>query len=820
MRNFLMAIVACTMFLFAISCAPVSEEESNNGSNNEVIGNVVHDAEPENGGLETFGSGTCLDPQGTTLAIYVSPEGLEETCNGMCTPEGCVPMAGDVEVAMLGLELDDSIDPQMDCRGNCAPMGSQICGYAELNGEAYPGRWICLAWINGDGLCHLKAVPNPCAEGEQCTNAGIYPNFGLCEVPPTCDVDGDCDDENVCTSDTCVNGQCAHEVLGGQTCDDGDACTNGDTCNGFGDCISGPGLVCDDGNECTEDSCDPTSGCVNVNVADDTVCDDGDACTSDDVCLSGVCEGLVLECDDFNECTEDSCDPTSGCINQPVPNDGIVCDDGDLCTDADSCVDGVCEGAMVNCDDSNECTADSCDAMTGDCLNVFLADGDACTGGVCVDGTCEPNGAWCYDQTTECRTISGGTSYWNCLLADGSSYGVWGLLEDCGLIGGPLACIDGEGCKNPVACQSDSSCNDNNLCTVDSCIEGVCLNEAMVCPAGEQCVEGTCETIPDCVVDGDCYGWEACTDGVCVSTSAVCSDATVEKQGNCINLGDMEIALSLNPNGDIATELGKFELLTQGCQDCFDLGTIVIACYDICDEVTQECQDCLMGFYTSELIACTGKLACMPEPVVECTSNIDCDGGDPCTFGVCTDGTCGTSPKPNGYPCVNGGNPCDGIDTCQAGECVTGAPLDCGDGVCDPISGACVDCLVDADCPDGEVCNADGLCVIPSGDCLPFTVVLPTGTTVTKIWFWPASGSDFLEVVSTNADGGSFDSPVGACSATVEYPGRWSSWTAGTFPQGAPAGTCELTGTNPVNFCELAEGEAALGCTYDGTCAP
>jgi hypothetical protein len=51
---------------------------------------------------------------------------------------------------------------------------------------------------------------------------------------------------------------------------------------------------CDDKNECTEDTCDPTDGCVFTAVED-------------------CCDGPE-DCDDRNECTEDTCDPTDGCI--------------------------------------------------------------------------------------------------------------------------------------------------------------------------------------------------------------------------------------------------------------------------------------------------------------------------------------------------------------------------------------------------------------------------------------------------------------------------------------------------------------------------
>src|SRR5205823_9640615 len=46
---------------------------------------------------------------------------------------------------------------------------------------------------------------------------------------------------------------------------------------------------CSDGNVCTDDACDPATGCVNTpNTA---ACTDGNACTTADTCAGGVCVG-------------------------------------------------------------------------------------------------------------------------------------------------------------------------------------------------------------------------------------------------------------------------------------------------------------------------------------------------------------------------------------------------------------------------------------------------------------------------------------------------------------------------------------------------
>merc|ERR1712224_977015 len=94
-------------------------------------------------------------------------------------------------------------------------------------------------------------------------------------------------------------------------------------------------IDCDDGNECTIDSCSPSSGCT----YDEITCDDGDRCTSE------------------------YCDPNFGCV---IEND-VDCDDGNPCT-IDYCDEmRGCQITWKVCDDNNPCTIDSCDELTGDC---------------------------------------------------------------------------------------------------------------------------------------------------------------------------------------------------------------------------------------------------------------------------------------------------------------------------------------------------------------------------------------------------------------------------------------------------------------------
>ena len=53
--------------------------------------------------------------------------------------------------------------------------------------------------------------------------------------------------------------------------------------------------------------------------------------------------------------------------------------------------DEVCTGAFcetVDCDDQNDCTDDSCNPADGSCTNAPLADWTLCSRGACLDGAC------------------------------------------------------------------------------------------------------------------------------------------------------------------------------------------------------------------------------------------------------------------------------------------------------------------------------------------------------------------------------------------------------------------------------------------------
>ncbi|MBM4353906.1 MAG: hypothetical protein FJ109_08935, partial [Deltaproteobacteria bacterium] len=192
---------------------------------------------------------------------------------------------------------------------------------------------------------------------------------------------------NLCTDDSCDPTKGCQYAPNTNPCNDSDACTLTDVCSG-GKCAGSGKLECGDGNPCTNDSCEPAVGCQNI--PNNAPCDDMDACTSGDYCAASVClSGKKVTCDDSNPCTDDSCNPLSGCVFSPNTK---VCEDGNACTFGDKCSGGSCKAGQLNdCNDSNPCTEDVCNFNS--CLHPFLEggceDGNPCTiGDKCGNGTC------------------------------------------------------------------------------------------------------------------------------------------------------------------------------------------------------------------------------------------------------------------------------------------------------------------------------------------------------------------------------------------------------------------------------------------------
>ena len=237
------------------------------------------------------------------------------------------------------------------------------------------------------------------------------------------------------------------------------------------------------------------TGCpvVPVPCTTDADCpDDGLFCTGDPVCVDGLCaytgdpcEGLLacdedgdfcVECDEDNPCDDADVCTTDECVDgvcvytdvEGCCNEDADCDDGLFCTGTETCVDGTCVEGEDPCDPDTEV----CDEAAGECVLLDLCDGVECDNGLFCDGeeTCDPATGECVDGTAPCADAI-----------------------DCD-----------EDTDTCIECVVAADCDDDDLCTDDSCEDGICVNAAVDCDDGLYCngVE-TCEAATGDCIDGD-----------------------------------------------------------------------------------------------------------------------------------------------------------------------------------------------------------------------------------------------------------------------------------------------------------------------------
>ena len=296
-----------------------------------------------------------------------------------------------------------------------------------------------------------------------------YVKYGLVVTVTPTGEEPSCDDDSPCTADDCMpEAGCTHAPLTGGACDDGNVCTADDACDA-GAC-SGQAVVCtENGGQCIDYECLPQEdGCFPV--AHDGSCSDGNACTVSDQCDGGTCApGDALQCDDSNPCTDDSCDALAGCQHA---NNTMPCDDQDLCTSGDQCSDGACIVGGPTCQSGDPCTEDICNPHTGACtlLQPNCDDENPCSVDTCVDGQwCQhmPAPGDCSARVKPLDTASQITEVDVPMLANHTYWAITRNLQPC---------PDEQGSPHTMVHFFDRSTGDwiasNELCEVSSYAQG------------------------------------------------------------------------------------------------------------------------------------------------------------------------------------------------------------------------------------------------------------------------------------------------------------------------------------------------------------
>jgi hypothetical protein len=512
------------------------------------------------------------------------------------------------------------------------------------------------------------------------------------------------------------------------------ACTAGAiTCHGTG---TPSGEVCDG----IDNNCN--------NVIDDNPSGTGAACDGQDSdqCGEGqiVCQSGALVCNDTTGPNLETCnnadDNCDGQVDEGDPGGGAPCGSSlGVCTPGTfHCVGGglVCQGGIAGGPELCNGLDDNCNGVPDDSpADVGLPCGasnvGACTLGqaICIGGSLScageigPSVERCNLLDDDCDGV-GDDDPVDAGQPCGSSIGACRPGVFACTMGG-LACTGGTGPSAELCNAIDDDCNgivDDNVpgegvaCGSGS---GRCSGGMTKCIAGAmECVGGTSGGTETCNgADDDCDGL--------IDNGDLC-DGAVCDNGQC--------ATPCVP-GEFPCPSGK---RCDAMSYCVDDPCYGVSCPDDADGNLQTCRD---G-------AC--QAACL---TIDCPSNLVCRGSDGAcvldtcdylpkcaTTEICVDSACQPNPCqdvacPDGAFCRAGtcvasceGVTCNPTQMCQDGACVaTGCAVDCGDGVCNPDTGAC-----QASRCSGVLCPQNKACDPLTGGCvadLCQAVTCPSGQT-------------------------------------------------------------------------------------------
>ena len=498
-HRFKLVLIVAVLTVAAAAC---SQEGAPADAANQVLPDVVFDSgglDVNPGGADTGSETKASD---TADGADTSDSGLVQCPGG----PGC-SCSGHAECE-TGLCLDD---PNGGALGKaCAKVCTTSC----------PTGYLCAAVTDPGGdisnVCVWKSghLCEPCAASQDCASPGLANTACIdqAQLGRFCGIA--CDGVKSCPVD--YSCQAVTTVEGGKL----DQCVrNADSQQApYGVCLCSPIAVAKKlSTGCFVESKDASGNfigkCPGIRTCESTglsICSAAKALPELCNAIDDNCNGQTdeTECDDSNDCTKDTCKGQAGCSF--VKLDGTPCDaDGSVCTKNDNCGNGACQkGSVTVCDDGNACTIDACLPAKG-CTQTqddgaLCSDDNACTtGDSCKAGQCSAG------KPKICESFS------NCTLGQ------------CELTTGK--CV-----PSPVA--DGSPCTDGTACTgPDGCKNGVCTGKAAICDDGNPCSTDSCDAIAGCTSTAavmPCNDGNACTDKDTCAASK-CSGSPIDPVSGC-----------------------------------------------------------------------------------------------------------------------------------------------------------------------------------------------------------------------------------------------------------------------------------------------
>ncbi len=559
-----------------------------------------------------------------------------------------------------------------------------------------------------DSICYPGWLSIPCDDGNPDTEDSCHADTGCQSVyvgdTSTCFVDADCP-VKTCQEAVCANSVCRYVSSGvGTRCSDGNACNGEEYCVGNGVCISIFQLNCNDGNECTEDSCDPDTGCV-FTPLDGNMCDDHNDCTLSDVCHAGLCYGTNVVCSENTDCMNYACASINGsphCVGTPVHIDGS-CTTDNLCEQGGTCsIYGICDTQPTACPQVTECIA-SYTCVDGDCIPEYSPPYLQCN----LDNLC--NVSFC-DGIGHC-------------IADANLTTICIAENDCQE---PGVCIPTTGECATIFKDNGTPCDDHSLCTSDdACMYGDCVGQnELLCTSYSQCHEpsscnpstGLCPIVafPDnypCNDENVCTTVDVCIGGGC---SGIADLQCTEKEGNvCYEAScDPIYGCLYTYVDDISCDDGDECTTNTTCNSGICGGGLPMTCF-----ASTSCG-------TSYCVPEIGCLVDVETDCGACSTDSDCPY-IACKTATCLSGTCTYDENNAALTFCDDGQYCNGDEQCFSGTCYLGRPPNCDDDnsctddTCNYNLNQCEHSAV----PQGTSCSGSDLCALSSecdgiGHCL------------------------------------------------------------------------------------------------------
>ena len=403
---------------------------------------------------------------------------------------------------------------------------------------------------------------------------------------------------------------------------------------------------------------------------------------------------------------------------EPPPRDcldDIDCDDTNPCNGRERCVEGSCAaGEPIICDDGVDCTADTCDETTGECL--ALPDHDQCP----PNATCDPvEGCHLQVCLDDGDCDDGG-------FCNGAEYCQGGYCQPSE----PVICNDGIDCTIDIcdeeldscaAVPDDDVCDDGRRCTGQELCDPTlgCQTIPWDCDDGDRCTTDFCDPDSDrCThipADDDRDGWPSCA---CAPAPCDCNDADVTVNPAMVEQcrdrrdNDCDGLVDCDDRADCSSDPRCVDPICHSHEECSD--GLFCNGRELCDDSGR----CVPG----TPVECGDDIACTLDICVEdsgCQSSPDdglCDPGERCDpIRGCVDDSCGGDDE------CDDTLYCNGRERCVDGRCVRGTEIICDDGVdctadrCNERRDRCVSTPRNERCDDGLFCNGAEQCSAEAG---------------------------------------------------------------------------------------------------------